>query len=286
MRIIICIVLAVLVLAAGEIVRELFFFQVTHYAVPSVKLSGLKSPKKIIFLSDLHNYRYGKDNERLFRAVRKENPDLILVGGDMLVRADGNDYSHTVKFLSQLTRICKVYYVNGNHEQKMKEWQEKYEQSYEDYKVRLTRAGICFLENESEEVLWDGIRVRITGLEIPLKGYNYLKKNPIRIEEIESRIGKPERAYEILLAHNPAYMEVYQEWGADLVLCGHYHGGVVRIPGAGGVIAPDFTLFPRYSGGFYQFGNGAAIVGRGIGGHSIPIRLLNPAEIVVICRVG
>lgn len=269
-------------LAVLEIARELRSFRTTRYTVSSAKLSGLKGRKKIVFLSDLHNYCYGRDNEKLFEEIKKENPDLILIGGDMLLRSDGNDYGGTVRFLSRLPKLCSVYYANGNHEQKLKECPKKYEQSYEEYKKELMQAGIHFLENASEELKWGDCVIRITGLEIPLKWYERFQKNRLCVREIEEQIGESKDVYEILLAHHPAYAERYQEWGADLTLCGHYHGGVVGIPGSGGVIAPDFTLFPRYSGGCYRVQDAAVVVSRGLGTHSVPVRLLNPAEIVVI----
>ena len=273
---------ALALLAAGELARELRCFHVTRYCVASRKLSGLKAPRKIIFLSDLHNYCYGRENEPLFRAGAKEKPDLILVGGDMLLRKDHSSYGHTVKLLSRLSKVCPVYHANGNHEQKMKEKPRKYKRSFRDYKECLLKAGIHFLENESVTLMWDEKKIRITGLEIPLRGYERWARNRIGRDDIEDKIGEAGEDYEILLAHHPAHIPSYFDWGADLVLSGHYHGGVMRIPGIGGVIAPDFTLFPKYSGGCYKVGDGVAVVSKGLGVHSVPIRLFNPAEIVVL----
>lgn len=282
MKILVKMIGTFLLLTAGEMVRELRFFHVTRYRVTSRKLSGLKAPKKIIFLSDLHNYCYGRENEPLFLAVAKEKPDLILVGGDMLLRKDNSSYEHTVKLLSRLPAVCPVYHANGNHEQKMKERPRKYKRSFRDYKERLLKAGVHFLENESVTLMWDERKVRITGLEIPLRGYERWARHRIGKADIEGKIGEAEDAYEILMAHHPAHIPAYFRWGADLVLSGHYHGGVMRIPGIGGVAAPDFTLFPKYSGGCYQIGEGTAVVSKGLGVHSVPIRLFNPAEIVVV----
>ncbi len=271
-----------LLAAVGEIIRELRCFQVTHYTADSPKLAGLERGRKLIFLSDLHNYRYGKKNEILYEAIAEEKPDLILIGGDMLIRTDGYSYGHTAEFLSGLPRICPVYYANGNHEQKLKERPRKYRQSYREYKERLLRAGIHFLENDSAVFRWGRARVRITGLEIPMRGYERAAKGKVRVKDIEERVGKAGEAYEILLAHHPGHVEAYQEWGADLILCGHYHGGVVGIPGIGGVIAPDFTPFPKFSGGCYQAKEACVVVSRGLGVHSVPIRLFNPAEVIAV----
>lgn len=275
-------ILILFLLVAGENFRELHSFQVTFYQVKSGKLKGLKKRRRVVFLSDLHNCSYGEDNGELLAAIEKAQPDMILVGGDMLVRSDGNSYEHTVEFLSKLPGICEVYCANGNHEQKLKECPEEYQQSYEDYKRRIVEAGIHLLENEAAQICWDGIKIRITGLEIPLYGYDRFRARRIEQEEIEERIGRADSSYQILLAHHPAYMEAYKEWGADLILSGHYHGGVARIPGVGGVIAPDFRLFPRYSGGMYEEDTSTIVVSRGLGAHSVPVRLLNPAELIVL----
>ena len=245
------ILLAFMLLIAGEVARELRFFHVARYTVASRKLAGIKR-KKIIFLSDLHNYCYGRENEPLFRAIAKEKPDLILIGGDMLLRKDESSYGHTVKLLSRLPSVCPVYHANGNHEQKMKERPKKYKRSFGDYKRRLEKAGVRFLENESVTVKWGEGKVRITGLEIPLRGYERRARNRLHKADIEAKIGTSKDDYEILMAHHPAHIRAYRDWGADLILSGHYHGGVARIPGIGGVVAPDFTLFPEFSGGCYQ----------------------------------
>ncbi|MFR8545685.1 MAG: metallophosphoesterase, partial [[Clostridium] scindens] len=111
-------------------------------------------------------------------------------------------------------------------------------------------------------------------------------RRPMEEEEIESRVGTADSSYQILLAHNPAYVAAYRKWGADLILSGHLHGGIVRIPGIGGVIAPDFTLFPKYSGDIYREEDATVVVSKGLGAHSVPIRLLNPAEMVVLVLNG
>ena len=88
--------------------------------------------------------------------------------------------------------------------------------------------------------------------------------------------------YQILLAHHPGYMKEYLAYGADLILGGHYHGCVVQLPGIGGVISTNFTLFPKYSGGIYQEGEQTAVVSRGLGTHSVPLRLWNWPELIVL----
>lgn len=265
-----------------EMIRELRDFRVTKYRICSQKLNGIKREKKIIFLSDLHNRMYGEENERLLESIRNQHPDLILIGGDMLVRKDGNFYDKTVHFLAKLPGICPVYCANGNHEQKLKELPDKYEQSYEEYKKALTASGIHMLENASETVKLDEVPVKLSGLEIPLGAYARFGKKELSLKEITDRIGEHGDDYQILLAHHPGYMKEYLAYGADLILGGHYHGCVVQLPGIGGVISTNFTLFPKYSGGIYPEGEQIAVVSRGLGTHSVPLRLWNWPELIVL----
>ena len=281
-KIILIIVAVFIVYCLIEMIRELRDFRVTKYRICSQKLNGIKGEKKIIFLSDLHNRMYGEENERLLESIRNQHPDLILIGGDMLVRKDGNSYDKTVHFLAKLPGICPVYCANGNHEQKLKELPDKYEQSYEEYKKALTASGIHMLENASETVKLEEVPVKLSGLEIPLGAYARFGKKELSLKEITDRIGEHGDDYQILLAHHPGYMKEYLAYGADLILGGHYHGCVVQLPGIGGVISPNFTLFPKYSGGIYQEGEQTAVVSRGLGTHSVPLRLWNWPELIVL----
>ena len=281
-KIILIIVAVFIVYCLIEMIRELRDFRVTKYRICSQKLNGIKKEKKIIFLSDLHNRMYGEENERLLESIRNQHPDLILIGGDMLVRKDGNFYDKTVHFLAKLPGICPVYCANGNHEQKLKELPDKYEQSYEEYKKALTASGIHMLENASETVKLDEVPVKLSGLEIPLGAYARFGKKELSLKEITDRIGEHGDDYQILLAHHPGYMKEYLAYGADLILGGHYHGCVVQLPGIGGVISTNFTLYPKYSGGIYQEGEQTAVVSRGLGTHSVPLRLWNWPELIVL----
>ena len=102
-------------------------------------------------------------------------------------------------------------------------------------------------------------------------------------EYIYQKLGLTEKdCFTILVAHTPAYIKEYSEWGADLIICGHYHGGFVRIPFLGGVISPQLKLFPKYSGGKYNVNNTDVIVSRGLGSHTLPFRIFNTPELIVV----
>lgn len=270
--------------AAAEIYRETHCFRVTRYSVPAEKLAGIVRDVKILFLSDLHNCAYGNENERLLRSIRDEDPDLILIGGDMLVGKAGIPYETALHFVEQLPEICPTVYANGNHELMMKEEPENYEDAYRIYKNSLEKKGVHFLEDSRIRVELGDASLQICGLELPSSSYRKFRKDRITASDIEEHFGFPASAdvYTILLAHNPAYMDAYLEWGADMVLSGHLHGGLIRVPGIGGIVTPQGFLFPRYSGEMTQKGSQTVIVSRGLGTHTLNIRLFNTPELISI----
>lgn len=271
------------VLCIAEWMREIRTFKVTHYYIRSKKLKGLKRERKVILISDLHNYCYGTNNDKLLNAITKEKPDYILVAGDMLVGKPGESTKVAEDFMVKLPRICDTFHANGNHEQRMKEFENLYGDTFSPYQSALEQAGVYSLSNEKISLEWDGIPVNIWGLELPHRKYKKFQKQSLSVEEVKNYLGDAESlGYNIMIAHNPTFMDTYLKWGADLVTSGHLHGGVVRIPFVGGIISPQFVLFPKYSGEMKSVGEATAVVSKGIGIHTIKVRLLNPAEIVVM----
>lgn len=277
-----CIVILLLIAGVfAEVERELHTFCITRYEVLSPKWNGEKSGK-IIFLSDLHNHEYGLHNKKLIDKIKMENPELILIGGDILVGKEDISYESAAKFVEAICKIAPVYYANGNHEQRMKEKPEKYGDAFVKYKKRLIDAGVCFLENESAEVELDGNKLSLTGLELRMEVYEKMKTHKVTKDDIAQKVGSAKQEeIQILLAHNPEYMEAYQAWGADITLSGHLHGGLICLPNGKSVITPQFHLFPKHAGEMKVKGNQTAIVSRGLGTHTVNIRLFNPAELIV-----
>lgn len=264
----------------AEVLRELNTFCVRRYEVFSDKL---EDDIKIVFLSDLHGKAYGINNYKLVYAVKREKPDIILVGGDMLTRAEESTDVTAYELMKKLVEIAPVYLANGNHEQKMREYPEYYNGRYEEYKDAVEKLGVHVLENDSTVIECNGNMISINGLEVPVKCYGHFKDIPLEMDEVISRIGHPDNSiFQILMAHTPVYVNVYKEWGADLTLSGHLHGGIVRLPFIGGVITPQARLFPRYSGDMYKDGTHYIIVSRGLGTHTVNIRYLNRAELVSV----
>ena len=190
--------------------------------------------------------------------------------------------AQALEFVSKLPAIAPVYYACGNHEQRMKRKPEVYGEVYQEYQKQLEECGVHFLENSSVLLKEDDCRIRISALELPLATYTKFKKYRVTEQDVTACIEKEAADYEILLAHNPVYFDAYKKWGADLVLSGHLHGGIIRLPGIGGLITPQAIPFPKYSGEMTTEGEQTIIVSRGLGTHTINLRFLNEAEMIVI----
>lgn len=257
--------------------QELRRFEVSEYEIAHEKL---RTPRTAAVIADLHGFCYGKGNRRLLRAVRKADPDMILIPGDMIVGKHYRTYDTALALLRELKKIAPVYYSYGNHESRSHLRESRVHDAFMEYERRLIREGITLLNNASVDF---GEDIRLTGLELPMKCYQKGVATPYPQEFVEENLGEASRErYQILLAHDPAYAKEYAGWGADLSLCGHFHGGLIRIPGIGSLISPQFQWRPKYDAGEFSFGQRKAVVSRGMGTHTFHIRIFNRAELVVV----
>lgn len=259
-------------------------FKIFEYEVNTIKLPAGKEGPVFVILADLHNHVYGPGNGRLTEAICRQKPDAVLVAGDLLIGHSQIPYEPALELVRSLRRRdLPVYYGNGNHEYRMRMHPEIYGKKYEEYASALRDCGVILLENEKAAFEARGLKAEIYGFELPERYYTKFCREKLPPEELSDALGtpKPER-YNILLAHNPVYFDEYAGWGADLTLSGHLHGGIIRIPGIGGVITPQARLFPRYDAGHFQRCGRDLIVSRGLGTHTVNIRIFNPAELSVI----
>lgn len=237
---------------------------------------------KILLLSDLHNKSYGKKNEKLLAEIERINPDMIVVAGDMMTSNEEKTCLEVpLLLMKQLAKRYRVYYGVGNHEYRMKIYRKDYGNLFYEYKRKLKEYGVRFLENE--RVCLPEYNIEICGLEIERRYYKRFRREPMEPGYVRRLLGKAkEDCFELLIAHNPDYFKQYAEWGADLTVAGHVHGGVARLPLLGGVISPSFRLFPKYDGGIFEEYGKKMVLSRGLGMHTIPVRIFNPGELAVI----
>lgn len=274
---IICISL-ILIIGIIIIIYDTNRFVIKQYRMKSKKIRG---KHRYVFLSDLHNKVYGKENEPLLSEIDKMKPEAIFIGGDMLTSKPGRDFKAAASFVQRLAAKYPVYYANGNHEYRIRIYGDEYGDMYKDYEEMLTQAGIIRLVN-TKQYLQDA-NIMLSGLEIDRRFYKRFRCTKMDETYLKSLLGEVDKeAFSILFAHNPDYFSQYAEYEADLVLSGHVHGGIAQLPFIGGVISPSFRLFPKYDGGFFKENGTSMVLSRGLGVHTIPVRFLNPGELIVL----
>ena len=240
----------------------------TDYTVTSARLSADFDGFRIVQLSDLHAAEFGKDNARLMRAVAAAQPDLIVLTGDFIEAED--QIPVTLALARQLVPLAPVYFVSGNHD-----WASHAISALFD---GLADAGVTCLRNEFVTLQRGAGSIVLAGVDDPNGLADMLKPDEVAAAVQAEHPG----AFTVLLGHRNYWVEEYPTLPVDVILCGHAHGGVVRLPGVGGLIGTDRTLFPDYTAGMFASGQYQMIVSRGLGQIAQLPRLLNNPEIVCL----
>lgn len=263
------IILALIAAAAAFLIKDSRDdLEISRYEVASQKLPESFDGFKIVQLSDLHGAEFGEDGMELVDKVGSLEPDMIALTGDFVT--DEGDLAAVKKLVGRLTELCPVYFVSGNHEFG----------SGLAIKVRniLERAGVKYLSNEYLTINRGDDEILLGGVEDPLAYADMLSPDELAQKMNDAA---PD-AFKILLGHRNYWMTEYPELPVDLIFCGHAHGGLIRIPGVGGLIGTDRRLFPDFDAGEYNNGRYTLIVSRGLG-NSVPIpRVFNRPEIVCV----
>lgn len=263
------IILALIAAAAAFLIKDSRDdLEISRYEVKSQKLPESFDGFKIVQLSDLHGAEFGEDGMGLVEKVKELEPDIIALTGDFVT--DEGDLAAVEKLAARLTELCPVYFISGNHEFG----------SGLAVKVRniLERAGVKYLSNEYLTINRGEDGILLGGVEDPLAYADMLSPDELAQKMNDAA---PD-AFKILLGHRNYWMTEYPELPVDLIFCGHAHGGLIRIPGVGGLIGTDRRLFPDFDAGEYNNGRYTLIVSRGLGNSvSIP-RVFNRPEIVCV----
>lgn len=270
MIIILIVICAIILFVIIKSIIEANQFEITKYTIESDKV---ERNKKFVVLTDLHNRKIGRSYDKLIGAIDNIAPDVVLVVGDMINKNKADSHQNATRLLNNLADKYEVIYVNGNHEQILGE-------KLSEYKESLYKKGVIFLVNSQKYI---GDNICIHGLEIDRGFYKHYFLSKMNENYICRLLGQPDLSrYNILLIHTPTYFKNYVKWGADLAVAGHNHGGAIRLPVLGGIISPQFILFPKYYAGRFHEKDSDMLVSRGIGSHSINIRVFNKPEVMVI----
>ncbi len=227
-----------------------------------------------VIAGDLHNNQYGKNNEKLVNAIKSCHPDAILIPGDLNVNARTDNHV-ALDFLKQISAMdIPVIMSYGNHESK---FLRDNAAAFGEYMDTLKRMNITVLDNGFVDL---PCGIRIWGLTFPLDCYRkFGREKHLTRGDMEAVLGTCDKKPGILLAHNPADFKACAEWGADFVVSGHMHGGIVRLPRLGGVISPQWVFFPKYDAGLFEEYGAKLYVTRGLGTHTLPVRVFNRPEL-------
>jgi len=243
---------------------------VTHYTIHSSKLP--KQRLRLALIADLHNSVFGEKQTDLLRLLAKENPDIIVMAGDIADEWSSPTIG-TQWLVEGAIQIAPCYYVTGNH--------EYWSMNVPALKAILRDMGVTVLEGDILSIFWDDMQINLCGLDDPDSALSdhrgqYLQKLD-KFSELSSD------TFNILAAHRPEYIAEYARYPFDLILSGHTHGGQVRIPlFLNGLFAPDQGWMPTYAGGRYQVANTTLIISRGISYYPNLPRIFNPPELVII----
>ena len=247
--------------------------EVNEYEIVSDRIPQGFDGFRVAQVSDQHNAEFGEGNSKLISLLSQANPDIIVLTGD-LIDSRRTDIEIALDFVRQAVQIAPVYYVSGNHEARVYE--------YEDLKMGLAEGGVIVLEDQKVQITREGESITLMGIDDPSFQEDYLfgDSESVARQAITDMKNESDR-YTILLSHRPELFDLYVDTGMDLVLSGHAHGGQFRLPFIGGLVAPNQGFFPKYDAGLFSVGSTNMIVSRGVGNSIIPIRVNNRPEIIV-----
>ena len=263
---------AVFLTAKGLDIR----LQTTHYAVSSGKIPDEFNNFKIAHISDYHN----DPKSGLISKIKRERPDIIAITGDLTDDEQNTSYLPAIELIKKLTKIAPCYIVSGNH--------DIWRNDYKDFVDDCRKYGAVVLQNEQQYIEKENSRIIISGMEdafTKVRSKSVISKN-LKNFTITSD-------YHIFLFHRANALDCVKDFGFDLILSGHLHGGQIRLPFIGGICSPlssagenSNIFFPKYSGGEYTSDDTKIIVSRGIGNPMILPRFFNRPELGIITLIS
>lgn len=256
-------------LAAGFLLWGNCSLQTTETALVSPALPPAFDGLRIVELADLHGRVFGRGSRHLLAAVRRAEPDLICIDGDLF--DEHTDLAMLPPLLRGLCAIAPVYYVTGNHE-----WRVP---GLRGILAQMRACGVTVLQDDWRVLRRGEDALIVAGTDDPCGPAE--RKTPAElIADIRAEAG--EAAFLLLLAHRNDQLPQWSALGVQAVLAGHCHGGVVRLPFVGGLFGTDRRLFPAWDAGLYRQGETALYVSRGLGYTNVHFRLFNRPEVAVI----
>ena len=229
-------------------------------------------PIKIVLLADLHSTYHGKRQRKLIQKITAERPDIIMMAGDML--DEKRSFAPVAQLLRHIVKIAPVFYVSGNHEYRII--------NIGYFFTAIRKLGVTILRDQYNIIEVNGQNIIIAGANDPELGKFIPRYNQHAAMKKAFGSLKDDHMLKILLAHRPELSGRYAKYPFDLILCGHEHGGQIRVPFLDVGIISHTRLFPKYTSGMHKIGNAHMIISRGLSVFPLMPRVYNPPEIVAI----
>lgn len=269
----ISIILIIFLLCGIYLFYENTTVQITNYSISNIKVPEDFNDYRIIQISDFHNTTSQKLTNDLINKIKEQKPDIIVLTGD-LIDSRNTKIDIAISFIKQIIDVAPVYYVTGNHEARI--------DKYNEFKEQMSNLGVNILENKVEILKQNDSEINLIGINDPNFNHEFVITDSEVIQTEIEKLEYDKESYTILLSHRPEVFETYVSENIDLIFTGHAHGGQIRLPFVGGIIAPNQGLFPKYTSGKYEEKNTTMIVNRGIGNSLFPFRINNRPELVIV----
>lgn len=257
-----------------------FRWQNNSITINEIVLKNDKVPEtfngyRILQISDLHNKEFGNKQNKILAKIKKSNPDMIVITGD-LIDSNNTNIDVAMDLINGAIDIAPIFYVSGNH--------EAWSNSYNALKSNLEKIGVTVLDNQKIEVFKENNSIDMIGLsDTSFIEQDLLKASDnVETKNLLNTLVEKNSDFKILLSHRPELFDIYSSSDVDLVFSGHAHGGQFRLPFIGGLIAPDQGFFPKLTEGVHTNNTTSMVISRGLGNSIIPIRIFNRPELIVV----
>lgn len=267
-------ILILIILLVPYVIYENNALTTTKIIIENNKIPESFNSYKIIHISDLHNKSFGDNQHKLLDNIKEASPNIIVITGD-LIDSRNTNIGIAMDFISGAVKIAPTFYVSGNHEARTN--------LYANLKLRLQDSGVVVLDNERIELIKDNEVIELIGLlDNSFIGTDYYNSNHDIKKVSLAELTKGSHNFKILLSHRPELLSLYADNNVDLAFSGHAHGGQIKLPIIGPIIAPGQGFFPKLVEGIHTEKNTTMVISRGLGTSVIPVRILNNPEIIEV----
>ena len=250
---------------------------IKSYDVQNINIPTSFNGYKILQISDVFSKDFGKNNKTILEIVDIKKPDIVVLTGNIISK--DKDFKN---YLLNLKNNIKqpIYYVLGDEEMSLDEKDKK------DFIGFLEENNIYLLNGKRLALMSGGENIYLYGAKQELEDYSYNFKDSDSRPRVENSGFKNEAEdFNIMISHNPDYARVYADENYDLILSGLKTGGIIRLPGLGGLAKAKNVNNLDYQAGRYWVEDSLLIVSKGMSSNRYK-RVFNRPEIVEINLYG